>query len=147
MAERKKLQVSEQERKRRSELAKKLNKEGKFGGKQEGAGRPAKQRAQEIVAEKIQAEANNIFKALKAALTDEKAPSIRLKAALEMLNIEQREYDYKAREENRLYDNLSKEALLKLIVQRFAELEAAGVDIPYDFEGSAKDITPKELDG
>jgi hypothetical protein len=137
-----KLDIDEAERQRRSKLAKELHKKGVFGGKQRGAGRPKKDRAQEHVAEAVRDEAENIVKALKAALNSGQ-PSTRLKAALAMLDIEQREHEFVMRQEQRAYDNLSREALLELIAQRIAQLNKAGVN--FDMEGTATEVITKEL--
>lgn len=134
--------ISEEDRIRRSELARKLNRDGKFGGKQRGAGRPKKQRAQETVAEKIGKEGDSIFTALKSALNSE-SPSIKLKAALAMLDIETKEEQLQMQEEQRMYDNLSKEKLLELVQQRLIQLGKSGAQIP----GLRFDGIIEELDG
>lgn len=136
-----KMQLSEEERQRRSELAKKLHAEKKFGGNQKGSGRPKKERAQEAVAEKVREEASEIFRALKAALKSN-SPSVRLKAALAMLEIETKEEEYKIKEEQRQFDNLSKERMLELIEERIKVLKEQGVEIPglKAIEGSATEI-------
>lgn len=139
-----KLNIDEAERKRRSELAKKLHKEGVFGGKQRGAGRPKKERAQEYVAEAVRDEAENIVKALKAALAAGQ-PSTRLKAALAMLDIEQREHEFVMRQEQRAYDNLSRDKLLSLIHARIALLNKTGELEDFDMEGEATEVVVKEL--
>ena len=141
------MQLSEEERKRRSELAKKLHKKGQFGGNQKGAGRPKKERAQEVVAEKIKEEADSIFKALKDALKSD-SPTTKLKAALAMLEIETKEREHMIKEEQREFDNLSKEAMLELIEQRIKQLKEDGVDIPgLDIiQGSATEVTQKALE-
>src|SRR5438552_18397514 len=108
-----KMELSEEEKKRRSELAKSLHKDGKFGGIQKGAGRPRKQRASEVVAEGVREDGNKILKALREALSS-KSPSIKLKAALAMLQIERDESEFKIKEEQREYDSMGKEALLEL---------------------------------
>lgn len=128
------MKLSEEERKRRSELAKQLHQKGQFGGKQQGAGRPKKERAQEEVAELIRDEGQSIFKALKDALKSD-SPSIKLKAALAMLDIETKEAEHKIKEEQRMYDNASKDKLLELISERMKQLSDAGVNIPgFDFD-------------
>ena len=121
--------ISEEDRIRRSELAKKLNADGKFGGKQRGSGRPKKERAQETVSDKISEEGENIFAALKSALKAE-SPTIKLKAALAMLEIETKETELQIQEEQREYNNMSKDKLLELIQERLKQLGKAGAEIP-----------------
>ena len=140
-----KLDIDEAERARRSQLAKDLHKKGVFGGKQRGAGRPKKDRAQEHVAEAVRDEAENIVKALKAALNSGQ-PSTRLKAALAMLDIEQREHEFVMRQEQRAYENLSRDKLIELIAKRIAHLNESGIEFPsFDVEGEAEEIVTKQI--
>lgn len=125
---RKKAELPEEERERRSELAKKLHAEGKFGGNQKGAGRPPKERASKYIAEKVAEDAEAIRKALKSGLKD-KSASVRIKAALALLEIEREERDYKDKREDRIYDELSREELVKELGSRLPELERAGLNI------------------
>lgn len=122
------MNITPEESKRRSDLAKNLNKKGVFGGSQPGAGRPKKDRAQEHVADKIREEGESIFKALKAALNAE-SPTIRLKAALAMLDIETKEAEFKIKEEQRQYKNMGRDALLELIKKRIELLEGQGITV------------------
>ncbi len=140
-----KLDIDDAERERRSKLAKELHKKGVFGGKQRGAGRPKKERAQEAVAEAVREESGNIIKALKNALNTGQ-PATRLKAALAMLDIETREEEFVLRQEEKAYDNLSRDKLLELIAERLAHLNKSGVDLPeYDMEAEATEVVVKEL--
>jgi thioredoxin-like negative regulator of GroEL len=126
-----KMNLSPEERLRRSEQAKKQVAEGKIGGKQKGAGRPKTKRAQEHVAEKIRDDAEAIYKALKAALQAE-SDQTKLKAALAMLDIETKESDHKMKEEQRAYDNMDRENLTRLIKEKLAQLEQAGITFDPD---------------
>lgn len=141
------MQLSDEERKRRSELAKSMHKRGKFGGVQKGSGRPRKQRAQEIVAEKIREEADAIFASLKQALKSD-APSVKLKAALAMLDIETKEQELKIKEETRQFENLGKEKMLELISERIKSLKEQGIDLTAldIIEGSAIEVESKQIE-
>jgi hypothetical protein len=81
--------ISEQERKRRSELAKKLVAEGRIGGNR-GGGRPKKKTATDIVAEKIADEADSIYQALQDGIDPmkEKSATRRAQNAQRMLQFE-----------------------------------------------------------
>jgi hypothetical protein len=143
------MELSDAERKRRSELAKSLHKKGRFGGAQKGSGRPKKERAQEAVAEMVKEDATEIYKAMKAALKSD-SPSVRLKAALAMLEIETKEEEFKIKKEQREFDNLSKEKMLELIQERVKQLKDQGFDINMleVIEGQAAEIKipPKEIE-
>lgn len=128
-SKKRKLDIDETESKRRSDLAKRLHAEGKFGGKQKGSGRPKKERAQEQVAAQIKEEGDNIMKALRAALKSD-SPSVKLKAALAMLEIESKEEEFQMRREDRMYDNYSRDKLIELITGKIKQLSDAGVKIP-----------------
>lgn len=144
------MNLSPEERLRRSEQAKKQVAEGKLGGKQKGQGRPKQARAQEHVAAEIRNDAQKIISALRSALKAE-SPSIKLKAALAMLEIERSETDYQDHQEQRKYDNMDRGKILELIEKRIAQLNTAGVKVPgFDFESTASEVLdepPKELDG
>jgi hypothetical protein len=141
------MQLSDEERERRSKLAKRLHSAGRFGGVQKGSGRPRKERAQEQVAERVREDADEIYKALKASLKSS-SPSIKLKAALAMLDIETKEEEFKIKEEQRQFDNLSKDRMLEMIAERIAELKEQGMEIPgLDIlEGQGVEIPKKELE-
>lgn len=138
-----KMELSPEERKRRSDAAKKAHAEGKLGGKQEGAGRPSG-RAQAYVAEQVRKDAPDIVKALRAALKADSATT-RLKAAVAMLSIEKDEEEHKAKAEQRKYDRLTKEQLLELAREKVNLLKERGID--FDVEGTATEIIDqKQLD-
>lgn len=136
---RKTMELSAEERKRRSDLAKKLNREKKFGGRQEGAGRPKKQRASEVVAEGIREDGEKILAALRTALKAP-SPSVRLKAALAMLDVERKEFDLQSREEQRMYDNMDRAKMLDLVQERIQLLKEQGIDIGEMVEGRARAV-------
>lgn len=135
---RKKYEITPAERLRRSEAAKALHAEGKIGGAQKGAGRPRKQRAQEVVAEGIRDDGDKILKALREALKD-KSNTTKLKAALAMLEIESKETELKIKEEQRTYDNMSKDKLLELAFERIQQLKEQGIDVGEVIQGRARE--------
>jgi hypothetical protein len=141
---RKKMELSDEERKRRSELAKKQHEAGVFGGKQEGAGRPKNKRASEIVAEGIKDDAQKILTALRAALKSD-SDATKLKAALAMIDIENKETELRIKEEQRAYDNLDRQQLLNLVKERLDQLKESGTDMGDIIDAKATEILPKEL--
>jgi hypothetical protein len=125
-----KMDLTEAERNRRSELARELH--GKrdpltgrrlFGGPQPGAGRPPKRRATEIINEKIEEHALDVWDAMYKALKSGK-PMIALQAARQMVEISKMETDIQAREEKNL-ENTSTEELVELVASRLARLSEA----------------------
>lgn len=145
----KKLALTEEQKKERSERAKKLVAEGKIGGPQPGAGRPRKKRASEIVAEKARDRANDIVAAFEE-LIEAGPPAVRLQAAKDWLLIEQKEAELAIKEE-RAFEDLSEDQLKELIITRLAKIQAAK-DVE-KLEGSItvepvgeETIEPKELE-
>lgn len=120
--------ISEEERQRRRDLARKLNKDGKFGGVQPGSGRPKKARAQEVVADRIAQEGDTIFLALEDALSSD-SPSIKLKAALAMLEIEGKEVEHKRREDVGEFNDKTKDELIAFITTTAGKLAEAGISL------------------
>lgn len=123
------MQISEEERKRRSELAKQLHQKGKFGGKQPGSGRPRKKRASEIVAEQARAEADEIIQVFRDSIRSDNPASVRLNAAKEWLKIEQSEADLQLREERQL-DGLTTNQLVEMIIGRLERVQQFGGVLP-----------------
>lgn len=138
--------ISEEERKRRSERARQLVKQGKIGGVQKGAGRPKKERASEVVAEKIREDGERIYRALRKALNS-KSDSVALKAALAMIQIEREEEEYQAKEEQRMYENLSREKLLEMVGQHIKKLEESGIDVRNLIKTQVTDDEGNPLEG
>ena len=141
------MEISDAERERRRALAKELHAKGKFGGPQKGSGRPKNARAQEVVAEQVRRDASNIVAALRDALNNGK-PNERLKAALAMLDIETKETELKIKEEQRAYDNFSKERLIGLVEERLAILKKAGIDLDNPdaiINSTAKELQPEQI--
>lgn len=145
------MNISAEESKRRSELAKKLHEGGKFGGVQKGAGRPKTKRATEAVAEAAKEDAHKIVKKLRG-LMNSNSDAIALKALLAYLDIESKESDRQIKEQQRQYENLSRDKLLEMIGERFEQLRAEGVDIEgILFEkatrGAGRERVEKPLEG
>lgn len=136
------LDLTEEERQRRSELAKKMHAEGKFGGAQPGSGRPRKRRATEVINEKIEKDAELIYYRLKESL-DSDSEANKLKAIQIMLETAKTEMDYQQKEKRNL-DDLSEEDLIQLITAGVGKLNEGG-DLPFDFESTAEEI-PAELE-
>lgn len=80
-----------------TERARQLVAEGRFGGRQPGAGRPRKPRVGTILAERAAAEADTIWNALMSAMT-EGTPRQRAEAAERLLRIVAREHELQQRE-------------------------------------------------
>lgn len=139
-----KLNITEAERKRRSDLAIELNKKrdpvtGKrvFGGKQANGGRPRKKRATEIMNEKVEQHAEEVFNRLLFILRKGK-PLESLQAANQMVAISNKETDIQTREEKSI-ENTTTEDLMELVASRLARLAERGA-INLDFEGEAEEV-------
>jgi hypothetical protein len=138
-------ELSEEERKRRSELASKLNQDGKFGGAGMGQGRKKKQTANEKAAQEAARNGQKIVDAILETL-DKGKPGEKLKAAALWLEIEAREVDRTDKRKQHELDSASKDDLIKFIVGQMAELKKQGIEVPnFDIEAKAEEIKPKEL--
>ena len=121
MGTKRNLDITEEERQRRSELAKELHSKvvdpetGRraFGGRQPGAGRPRKIRAAELVAEEAKKNADKIVAAFKDSLDVNQPPSVRLTAAREWLSIENKEAELQLKEEKEYHNYSDEELALK----------------------------------
>jgi hypothetical protein len=131
------VELSDEERKRRSDQAKRLVAQGKFGGKQPGSGRPRKKRASELVAERVSQHATEIWNEL-WDLRNDKSSAIRLKALVEMLDIEERERGVQVEEQKQL-ENKSRDELLTYVLEMRSSLQGQGA-LPFDVEGEAAEI-------
>lgn len=127
------LNLSDEERQRRSELARQLHNQvvdpetGRraFGGRQPGAGRPRKVRAAELVAEEAKKSAKEIVQALKDSLDPSNSISVRLQGARQWLEIENKEAALQLAEEKEFHAYSDDELALKL-AQTFMELNSMG---------------------
>lgn len=119
----KKLDLTPEQRKERSERAKKLVAEGKIGGPRPGSGRPKKKRASEYVAEAARAHAKDIAEAFVDSIAPTAPPAIRLQAAKDWLLIEQKEAEIQIKEE-RTFDDMTETELRDLVMQRLEKIYA-----------------------
>jgi preprotein translocase subunit SecD len=140
-----KLDISDAERQRRSELAKQLH--GKrdpvtgrplFGGKQPGAGRPRKRRATEVINEKIEAHADEIWGRLLEVMRQKKSDQNALMAVKQMMEITNKETDIQAREEKSL-EGTPTDELVEIVASRLARLAESGA-LPVDITISDADV-------
>ena len=128
------MQISDEERDRRSKMARELHAKGKFGGRQPGSGRPKKKRASEIVAEHARAEEDNITEVFWDSIRPDNPASVRLNAAREWLKIEQSEADLQLREERQL-EGLSTTQLVEMIMGRLSRVQEFGGVLPEELAG------------
>ena len=121
-------EISPEERQRRSERARQLHAEGKFGGAQHGAkgGRPRKKRASEIVAAKAEEQADEIVAAFLRGVRDPDAKTA-VMAAEKWLRVENQEAELQLKEQKHL-DQLSRDDLIARLAEGFARLKRAGID-------------------
>lgn len=120
-AEKKKRELSPEERQRRSERMKKLHAEGKAGG-QFGklGGRPRKKRASELIAEEAEKQRAEIAAVLKDAIDPNQPMSTRMKGAKMFLDVEQNERRAEIEEEEHLA-KMGKEELVSHFAKRLSE--------------------------
>src|ERR1043166_1444853 len=120
--------ISEQERERRREMARRLHAEGRLGGSEFGklGGRPRKVRASELVAERAKDEAKLIAQTFLDALQSEKVPMhVKVAAAEKWLAIEHREDELKLKEDKAL-EGLHKDALVSRVGEMLSRLVESG---------------------
>ena len=138
--------LSEEEKKRRSELAKSLNQDGKFGGSGMNQGRKKKQTANEKASLEAARNGQKIVDAILDALENGKTGE-KLKAAQMWLEIEAKELDRNERKKQHQLDEASKDDLIKFIVSNMAQLKSKGIEVPnFDIDATAKEIQIKKLD-
>lgn len=125
-----KMDLTIEERQRRSELAVQLHSEGKFGGAAYGrmGGRPRLPRASERIAEKVASEADTIYDRLMDILVEGKN-SDSLHAINQLLKIEENERQIIENEELRV-EQLKRDELIELATNSLRELQEAGI-IPH----------------
>lgn len=143
------MKLSDEERKRRRELALKMREEGKLGGKKalEKAGRPRNKRANELVAESAREDGVLLVKTLRN-LIKTGTETTKLKALITYLEIEAKEHDKQVKEEQKAYENMGRDKLLALIGDRFKELKSQGIDVEALMFGKADaiNVEAKELE-
>lgn len=124
----KKLELSDEERQRRRELAKKMVEEGKIGGPRPGSGRPRKKRASEYVAEAARTHANKIVDAFLDSIHETAPAQIRLQAAKDWLLIEQKEAEIQLKEE-RQFDDMSEKELREMVAANLTKLHEKNIKV------------------
>jgi len=130
-------EYTEEERLRRSELAKSLHEKGVFGGAQPGAGRPpVKKRAMALVAEEAEKNAKQIVEAFKAGIDPSQPATVRVNSAREWLQVERHETELQIKEGAQL-DEMSAKDLYDLIRAKMGRLAASGQT--FDHEGNAEE--------
>jgi hypothetical protein len=138
--------ISEEERERRSKLAKELNNRGDFGGAGMGQGRKKKQTANEKAALEAARNGQKIVDAILHTLENGKTGE-KLKAAALWLEIEAREVERNDKKKQHELDVASKDDLIKYIVGQMAQLKQQGIEVPnFDIDGSAVEVKPKEIE-
>jgi hypothetical protein len=145
MSDKKPINISEEERKRRSDRAKALNKKGKFGGPNQGQGRKKQTTANEKAAEEASRNAHKIIEAILDALENGK-PAEKLKAAQLWLEIEAKETDRQERKEFSQLENASKDELIKYVLDKMLELQNRGIKVPnYELESNLIESSGEEI--
>lgn len=121
--------MSVEERERRRQRALELVKQGKIGGPRPGSGRPRKRRASEVLNERIEKNAEEIWKVFEDSIARTAPPHVRLQAATKLLEIEREELRLEAEEHRRLHEQ-TKDKLIEDLVGTLARLSHAGVTMP-----------------
>src|SRR3954464_7191514 len=125
-----KLNLTDAERRRRSELAKQLNAERRLGGAEFGrlgaqaTNTQRKKRTSTYVRERAQANPRRIWRALSSGL-DSDDPDTQRKSAEAILKIE-REDEALTLAEQAAYERMHQNELIEVIVQRLERAGAAG---------------------
>lgn len=145
------LNISDEERKRRSERALQLKAEGKIGG-QYGklGGRPRKPRATEIAAEEARNNAEDLIQVFKDGIDPENPMKIRLASANSWFGIEQEEAKLKIQEEKLDFDieKANRDDLVEYLKNALTEGPLADqIQRQFDAESTAEDITDAESVG
>lgn len=138
------LQISDEERQRRSELATRLHAEGKLGGSENGkkGGRPRAKSITEAVIEEFRDDVEPVISALKVGLRSE-SDSTRVRAVQVLTNLEQQMEDrlLKARGGGKPLEEMSREELQATILEGVRRLQEQGrLD-----QGDAVDVEHEEL--
>lgn len=120
------INISDEERLRRSERMRQLHAEGRAGAEfGKLGGRPRKKRASEVAAEKIAEQGEHIAQVLLDLIDDPDSPKVRLDAIKHAHAIEEQERKTKENEEVK-YEQLKHSELLELVVGNFFELIKSG---------------------
>lgn len=141
------MNISEEERKRRSERAKEMVKKGKIGGdrRSEGAGRPKVEKASEKIAKAADRSADKMVKELNNILKNGK-PGEKLKAIELWLSIANKESDKQEKKELQQIKNAGREELLKIVGEQIIPLLEAGLSVPGFDEKDFIDVEAEEIE-
>lgn len=127
----------------RSERAKALHAQGKFGGPQPGSGRPRKKRASEVIAEQVADEAQLFYDRL-ITIARSGNDTNAMTAINNLLKIEEVEQVRKDKDKERVED-MARDELLILVATKIQELAESGA-IPEEYiDGSAWEIEDEGL--
>ena len=127
-----KLELSDEERQRRSERMRQLHAEGKAGG-QFGklGGRPRKKRASEVAVEKAQEEGLALWERLREIIYQDDSLKLSLDAIKHVHALEEQERKVVVEEEVR-YDQLKHNELAEVVIGQLFELIRSGDIDPAD---------------
>lgn len=139
--------MTDAERQRRSEQAKRMHAQGLIGGPGRGQGRKPKIRASGYISDKAsqQTTRKKLWRALAAGLDESQPISIRAKSALAILKVEHDEAELALKEEV-AYDAMSQNELLDSIVGILGKAFAQGVPLSLPIDGEAEEIDEEIVD-
>lgn len=125
------MNISDEERKRRSEAAKELHRQGKIGGdrRSEGAGRPKVEKATAKIAKAADRSAEKMVRELNNILKNGK-PGEKLKAIELWLSIANKEQDKAEKKELQQIQSAGRDELLKIVGAQIIPLLEAGLSVP-----------------
>lgn len=129
----------------RSERAKSLHAQGKFGGPQPGAGRPRKKRASEFIAENVSDEAQTFYDRLMTIVRNGNDGNS-MAAMRDLLGIEEKEQIRKDRDKERVED-MARDELLILVAGKIQELAESGAIPEFFIDGEAYEVEDEGLAG
>lgn len=115
-------------REAKSLWAKKMNSEGRLGGRQPGAGRPRKVSVAQVVTEKASEKADQIARELVSMATQHKSPSVKL-GAIDRINKFEQDLEKNMRDDEKELRKLSGKSLDVALAEVLAE---HGVGYDYD---------------
>lgn len=138
------MQLTPEERKRRSELAKRLHAEGRFGGAGRGQGRPRQRRASEVAAERVAQEANILVDRM-MEIVKNGGFAVSRQAIMDLFKLEEQERLTSVKESEKI-DDLKRDELLELVTTQLRALSASGV-LPDVIDGQAVLVDDAAIDG
>jgi hypothetical protein len=119
-------------REAKSLWAKKMNSEGRFGGRQPGAGRPRSKSVAEVVTEKASEKADQIARELVSMATQHKSPSVKL-GAIDRINKFEQDLEKNMRDDEKELRKLSGKSLDEKLAELLQEHNVGyDIDLPPD---------------